>query len=299
MSDTPAGAGRGPRRAPAALASEIEEARWRYFVLDDPTLVRRRLRPAAAPAPGARGGVPRAAHPRLADPEGRRRGLDGVHRRRPPPADGEPRQRVLLRRARVRGTPGSRRDGVDDPGAAVRAQGRRAGDQPALRGRPAGPGADPRRRPHRRGRHPQREDHRLGARTGSPAPTSSRCPTLLEVRGEVFLPDEAFERLNDSMTEAGKPVFANPRNAAAGLAAPEGPAGHRHPRPRHGLPRHRRPRGLRAQGAVARLRRARGLGAADLRPGQGAADAEGGRGVHRATPASTGTRSSPTRSTAS
>ena len=41
-------------------------------------------------------------------------------------------------------------------------------------------------------------------------------PELLEVRGEVFLPKEAFERLNESMTEAGKPVFANPRNAAAG-----------------------------------------------------------------------------------
>ncbi len=41
-------------------------------------------------------------------------------------------------------------------------------------------------------------------------------PGLLEVRGEVFLPREAFERLNESMTEAGKPVFANPRNAAAG-----------------------------------------------------------------------------------
>ncbi|GAW51338.1 MULTISPECIES: NAD-dependent DNA ligase LigA [unclassified Nocardioides] len=41
-------------------------------------------------------------------------------------------------------------------------------------------------------------------------------PELLEVRGEVFLPKDAFERLNESMTEAGKQVFANPRNAAAG-----------------------------------------------------------------------------------
>ncbi len=41
-------------------------------------------------------------------------------------------------------------------------------------------------------------------------------PSLVEVRGEVFLPVEAFERLNRSMTEAGKPMFANPRNAAAG-----------------------------------------------------------------------------------
>ena len=41
-------------------------------------------------------------------------------------------------------------------------------------------------------------------------------PELVEVRGEVFLPTEAFERLNESMKDAGRPTFANPRNAAAG-----------------------------------------------------------------------------------
>ncbi|MFA6298246.1 MAG: NAD-dependent DNA ligase LigA [Nocardioides sp.] len=41
-------------------------------------------------------------------------------------------------------------------------------------------------------------------------------PDLVEVRGEVFLPRDAFERLNESMVDAGKAMFANPRNAAAG-----------------------------------------------------------------------------------
>jgi DNA ligase (NAD+) len=41
-------------------------------------------------------------------------------------------------------------------------------------------------------------------------------PELVEVRGEVFLPVEAFERLNESIRESGRPAFANPRNAAAG-----------------------------------------------------------------------------------
>jgi DNA ligase (NAD+) len=41
-------------------------------------------------------------------------------------------------------------------------------------------------------------------------------PAVLEVRGEVFLPVIAFEKLNESLLDAGKPAFANPRNSAAG-----------------------------------------------------------------------------------
>jgi DNA ligase (NAD+) len=40
--------------------------------------------------------------------------------------------------------------------------------------------------------------------------------TLLEVRGEIFMPNEAFAALNAERDEAGLPTFANPRNAAAG-----------------------------------------------------------------------------------
>ena len=41
-------------------------------------------------------------------------------------------------------------------------------------------------------------------------------PARLEVRGEVFLPREAFRQLNRERAAAGEPLFANPRNAAAG-----------------------------------------------------------------------------------
>ena len=41
-------------------------------------------------------------------------------------------------------------------------------------------------------------------------------PEQLEVRGEVYLPVAAFEELNESLVEAGKAPFANPRNGAAG-----------------------------------------------------------------------------------
>ncbi len=41
-------------------------------------------------------------------------------------------------------------------------------------------------------------------------------PPKLEVRGEVYLAKEEFKRINTEREEAGLPVFANPRNAAAG-----------------------------------------------------------------------------------
>lgn len=41
-------------------------------------------------------------------------------------------------------------------------------------------------------------------------------PTLIEVRGEVFMPKAGFEKLNASARKKGEKTFANPRNAAAG-----------------------------------------------------------------------------------
>lgn len=46
--------------------------------------------------------------------------------------------------------------------------------------------------------------------------TGERIPALVEIRGEVFFPMEAFEELNARLVEADDKPFANPRNAAAG-----------------------------------------------------------------------------------
>ena len=63
------------------------------------------------------------------------------------------------------------------------------------------------------------EDVTLNIKTISAIPhqlKGSSYPTLLEVRGEVFFPTEAFNEFNAALASDGKSSFANPRNAAAG-----------------------------------------------------------------------------------
>ena len=63
------------------------------------------------------------------------------------------------------------------------------------------------------------EDVTLNVKTIKNLPHSlvgEHTPSLIEIRGEVFFPLTAFNELNDGLEELGKPLFANPRNAAAG-----------------------------------------------------------------------------------
>ena len=49
-------------------------------------------------------------------------------------------------------------------------------------------------------------------------------PAVLEVRGEVFFPKQAFAELNEALEEAGQHRFANPRNAGAGSLRQKDPS---------------------------------------------------------------------------
>jgi DNA ligase (NAD+) len=63
------------------------------------------------------------------------------------------------------------------------------------------------------------EDVTPNIRTIAAAPArlaGSGWPQTLEVRGEVFMPVAAFHQLNERQAEAGKPLYVNPRNTAAG-----------------------------------------------------------------------------------
>jgi DNA ligase (NAD+) len=69
-----------------------------------------------------------------------------------------------------------------------------------------------------RGDGQQGEDITRNLRTipSIPLKLKDGAPPLLEVRGEVYLPRSGFDALNKQRAGAGQPLFANPRNAAAG-----------------------------------------------------------------------------------
>ena len=196
------------------LAEQVEEARWRYYVLDDPTLddaafdtLMRRLEALEAEVP------------ELRTPDSPTQQVGGAvsteftavdHRQRMESLDNAfSYDELAAWHARLA------RDGVEAPAllCELKVDGLAINllyeDGRLVRALTRGDG--------RTG-----EDVTPNVKTISSVPhrlTSSDAtpvPALVEVRGEVFLPGAAFERLNEAMTDAGKPVFANPRNAAAG-----------------------------------------------------------------------------------
>ena len=71
------------------------------------------------------------------------------------------------------------------------------------------------------------EDVTVNLRTLRDVPLRLRgddVPSLLEVRGEVYMPFKGFEKMNEERVAAGEPVFANPRNTAAGALRQLDPA---------------------------------------------------------------------------
>ncbi len=196
------------------LSEEVEDARWRYYILDDPTLddadFDRRLRELEGLE---------EQFPELRTPDSPTQKVGGAvsteftavdHLQRMESLDNAfSYDELAAWHARLG------RDGVDDPallcelkvdGLAINLLYENGRLTRALT----------------RGDGRTGEDVTPNVRTVASVPDRLTgtdefpVPALVEVRGEVFLPVEAFERLNDSLLEAGKPPFANPRNSAAG-----------------------------------------------------------------------------------
>jgi DNA ligase (NAD+) len=196
------------------LVEEVEEARWRYYVLDDPT-----LDDAAFDARMRELEVLEERFPELRTPDSPTQQVGGAvsteftavdHLQRMESLDNAfSFEELTAWHARLA------RDGVADPallcelkvdGLAINLLYERGRLVRALTRGDGRTGEDVTPNVKTIDSVP----HRLTATADFPV------PDLVEVRGEVFLPVEAFERLNEAMADAGKPVFANPRNAAAG-----------------------------------------------------------------------------------
>ena len=104
--------------------------------------------------------------------------------------------------------------GLGDAAGRVRrrAEDRRPEHRADLRGRRAGARRDARRRRARRRRDAERPDDP----GDSAAPAAARPRAASRCAARCILPRAAFERMNREREEAGEPLFANPRNAAAG-----------------------------------------------------------------------------------
>ncbi len=175
-----------PQPAPAEareehrqITEEIEDARWRYFVLDSPTLsdadYDRRLRRLQALE---------EEFPELRTPDSPTQKVGGAvsteftavdHLRPMESLDNafsyDELETWYSRLAR---------DGIEQPALLCELKVDGLAINLLYEDGSSDPGADPRRRPHRRGRHPQREDHRLGA---APAEGGEEVPRARPARG--------------------------------------------------------------------------------------------------------------------
>ncbi len=68
------------------------------------------------------------------------------------------------------------------------------------------------------------DDVTVNVRTIKTMPLRLKEDVSCEVRGEIFMPHNSFERLNAGRAERGESLFANPRNAAAGTLKQQNPA---------------------------------------------------------------------------
>ena len=114
----------------------------------------------------------------------------------------------------------------------MRAEDRRAGDEPALRGRPLRAGRHPRRRPRRRGRHGQRRHDRRDPEAAAPK-GDARARGARGARRGVHADRQLRGAQRAAPLAAGaEAVFVNPRNSGAGSLRQKDPAVTAQPRAR-------------------------------------------------------------------
>ena len=235
---------RGRREAGArSCARELERHNHRYYVLDDPEIGDDAYDALLDELREIEAEQPRAAHPRLADPAGRRPAARPLRAGRARRAD------ALARQRPQRG--GAARLGDADPQPAQaarhqprrvqlhdRAEDRRPRDLAHLRGRRPGPRRHPRRRPDRRGRHPQPAHDRLdpaadrrragadrGPRRGLPprSPPSKRSTSAAPRPASRRSPTPATPPPARSASSTRRsPPSGRSRSGATGSAPPAG-----------------------------------------------------------------------------
>ena len=194
------------------LREQLNFHSYRYHVLDDPEVSDAEYDELMRELRALEERFPELVTPDSPDAAGRRDPGRPVRARRAPHADALARQRVQPRGARGMGGSGS--SARSAPGPRYSCELKIDGVAVALtyEGGVLTKGAT-------RGDGRIGEDITANVRTVRSVPQRLRLeepPAYLEVRGEIYLPVQAFERLNEELLAAEKRPFANPRNAAAG-----------------------------------------------------------------------------------